>query len=212
MTFLIQHQWEIFIAAEILSFISLILFGVIRYFFNKRNLSLIFLLSFLGLFIVEGVLALLIYRETGEISMFQIVILIFILYACTFGINDFRKLDRWMRLKIGNLRGIELLTERDKEIIRRQKDPKYIAKINRYSSIFHLLIFAAVQIVFWSYEIKDLSQAMNYLTDLSWIGDDNYLASPYANEMMYNISMVWGIVFIIDFIYSWSYTICPSKS
>ena len=212
MNFLIQHQWEIFITAEILSFISLILFGVIRYFFNKRNVSHVFLLAFLGLFIVEGALALLIYRETGEISMFQIVILIFILYACTFGINDFRKLDRWMRLKIGNLRDVDLLTEKDKAIIRKQKDPKYIAKINRYSSIIHLLLFAAVQIVFWNYGVKDFNQAISYLTDLSWIGDDNYLASPYANEMMYNISMIWGLVFIIDFIYSWSYTIFPSKN
>ena len=212
MTFLIQHQWEIFIAAEILSFISLILFGFIRYFFNKRNLSLVFLLSFLGLFIVEGALALLIYRETGEISMFQVVILIFILYACTFGINDFKKLDRWMREKIGNWRDINLLTEKDREIMRRQKDPKHIAKINRYSSIIHLLLFVAVQIVFWSYGVQGFNEAMSFLADLSWIGNENYLESPYPNEMLYNISMIWGLVFVVDFIYSWSYTIFPKKA
>lgn len=211
MNFLLEYQWQIFILAEVLSLISLLLFGITRYLFNKYKISLIFLLTFLGLFVVEGGLALLIYLETGEISTFQIVILIFILYACTFGINDFRKLDRWMRKSIGKLRGIDLLTEKDKQIMNRQKDPKYIARINRYSAMVHLLIFVVAQAIFWGYGLGGFEQAMDYIKDLSWIGTENYLETPYPNETIYNISMIWGIVFIVDFIYSWSYTIFPGK-
>lgn len=36
--------------------------------------------------------------------------------------------------------------------------------------------------------------------------------SPYANEFMYSASMLWGIILVIDTIYSWSYTFFPSKS
>ena len=211
MNFLLDYQWEIFILAEILSIVSLLLFGVVRYLFRKRKMSLLFLFLFLVLLILEAALALVIYRETGEISTFQIVIMIFVVYACTFGINDFKKLDRWMKMKIGQWRGVDLLTEKDRRIMARQKDPKYIAKVNRYSAMIHLLIFVVAQAVFWSYGLNGFNEAMNYVSDLSWIGTENYLDTPYPNDVIYGISMIWVLVFIIDFIYSWSYTIFPSK-
>ena len=49
-------------------------------------------------------------------------------YAATFGISDFKKLDRWMRKHIGKWRGVELLADKDISIMGKQKDPKYIAK------------------------------------------------------------------------------------
>lgn len=33
-----------------------------------------------------------------------------------------------MRMKIGRWRGVELLTEKDRRIIERNKDPKFVAK------------------------------------------------------------------------------------
>lgn len=211
MDFIIDYQWEIFIIAEVLSLVSILLFGVVRYILSKQKLSLLFLLLFIGLLILEAALAILIFRETGEISTFQIIITIFVIYACTFGINDFKKLDRWMRLKIGNWRGVDLLTEKDKIVMNKQKDPRYIAKKYRYSSIIHLLIFIIVQAMFWFYSLNSMEEAVSYLTDLSWIGTENIEDAPYLNETLYRISMIWGFVFIIDFIYSWSYTIFPSK-
>ncbi|WP_042143420.1 hypothetical protein [Paucisalibacillus sp. EB02] len=211
MNFIVEYQWEIFIFAEVLSLGTLLLFGVVRYFFSKRKLSLIFILLFLILLMLEATLALFIYRETGEISTFQIVIIIFIIYACTFGISDFKKLDRWMRLRIGNWRGIDLLTEKDRYLMKQQRDPRYIAKRYRYSSIIHLLVFVIAQGIFWAYGLSGLDQALNYLTDLTWIGTENFHETPYPNDFIYGISLVWGLVFIIDFIYSWSYTIFPSK-
>lgn len=212
MSFLLEYQWEIFIVAEVLSFVALILFGIVRYGFGRRKSSLTFLAIFLGLLIFEAGLALILYQETGEISNFQIVIMIFILYACTFGINDFRKLDRWMRKKIGNFRGTDLLTEKDKEIMRRQKDPKHIARVNRISAMIHLLIFVVAQVSMWAYSLESFDEAKLYLTDLSWIGAENYQETPYVSDMMYGISMIWGIVFMVDFLYSWSYTIFPANS
>ncbi|QKY71605.1 hypothetical protein [Lentibacillus sp. CBA3610] len=211
MDFIVEFQWEIFIFAELLSLVSLLLFGGARYIFGKRELSLIFLLLFIVLLMLEAALALVIYRETGEISSFQIVIIIFLVYACTFGINDFKKLDRWMRLKIGKWRGIDLLTEKDKYVMKRQKDPEYIAKKYRYSSLIHLLIFTVAQVIFLGYGLSSFGQAFDYLSDLSWVGTENVHETPYPNEVILGISQIWGIVFIADFIYSWSYTIFPSK-
>lgn len=211
MDVILEYQWEVFIGIEVLSLVSLLLFGVVRYVFNKQKRSLSFLFLFVLLLFLEAALAIFIYRETGEFSTFQIVITIFVIYACTFGISDFKKLDRWMRLKIGNWRGTELLTEKDKYVMKKQKDPKYIAKKYRYSSMIYFLLFVIAQLIFLSYSLDSMEQAIPYLTDLSWIGTEYVEETPYSNETLYGISMVWGLVFIVDFMYSWSYTIFPAK-
>jgi len=173
---------------------------------------MLFILTFLVLLAVEALLAFMIYQVTGEISTFQIVIMVFIIYACTFGILDFKKLDRWMRIKIGKWRGVELLTEKDYRIMKRDKDPKYLAKKYRWTSTIHLIVFIVGQSVLWTYGTRDMDEMLSYLRDLSWIEAGTVKSSPYANETMYGIGMIWGIVFIADFIYSWSYTFFPAKS
>ncbi|MEW9677648.1 hypothetical protein ABRT01_15940 [Lentibacillus sp. L22] len=211
MELMLKFQWEIFITAEVLSMVSLLLFGVVRYVMNKKKLSLLFIVAFLVFLALEALLAILIYRITGEISTFQIVITIFVIYACTFGVIDFKKLDRWMRKKVGDWRGEELLTEKDYQVIERSKDPKYVARKYRWSSTVHLVVFVVVQLVFWMYGTANLEELFGYIRDLSWIEAGTYEESPYPNEAIYSIGMLWGIVFIVDFIWSWSYTIFPSK-
>lgn len=212
MAFILDFQWEIFITIEILLLVSLLLFGFVRYFLSKKRLSMLFIIAFLVLLILEALLALVLYRMTGEISTFQIVIAVFVLYACTFGIFDFLRLDRWMRRKIGKWRGVELLTEKDYDVIARNKNPKYIAKKYRWSSTVHLVVFLVVQSIFWMYGTKDIEEMFSYIRDLSWIETGRFEDSPYPNETIYSIGMLWGLIFIIDFIWSWSYTIFPSKT
>ncbi|TFJ92504.1 hypothetical protein [Lentibacillus salicampi] len=212
MEWIVDYQWEIFVTAEVLSMAALLLFGVVRYLLGKRTSSLMFLLAFLILLAAEAFLAILIYQETGEISTFQIIITVFVVYACTFGIFDFMKLDRWMRKTIGRWRGVELMTDKDYRIMKKNKDPKFIAKKYRWSSIAHLLVFIVVQGIFWSYGTDSIEDMIGYVTDLSWIESGTAADSPYANETVYGIGMVWGIAFAADFLYSWSYTLFPAKS
>ncbi|QBQ05168.1 hypothetical protein E2C16_05560 [Sporosarcina pasteurii] len=211
MAFIVSHQWGIFIIIEILSLVSLLLFGVFRYFLNKRKVSTIMILTFIALLLLEGLLAILVYTETNEISTFQIVVLIFILYACTFGVLDFLKLDRWMRKKVGEWRGTSLLTEKDTRILKRQKNSKYVAKKYRISSMTHTVIFIAGQWLLWSYGTNHMSEMLPYIKDWSWFTEGRFEASPYANETAYHIGVLWIIVFAVDFIYSWSYTLFPKR-
>ncbi|WP_343034913.1 hypothetical protein [Sporosarcina jiandibaonis] len=122
MQFIVQYQWEIFITIEILSVISLLLFGILRYLLNKQKLSSLAIIAFLVLLLIEASLGILIYQETKKISTFQIIIIIFVIYACTFGIFDFLKLDRWIRKVVGKWRHIELLTEKDYAVLKRRKN------------------------------------------------------------------------------------------
>lgn len=211
MQWLIDMQWTIFITIEILSFVTLIVFGVLRYGLDRKKLSLIAIYIFLILLILEALIGILIYRETGEISEFQIIVGIFVLYACTFGIFDFIKLDRWMRKIVGKWRHIELLTEKDYVVIRRQKDPRYLAKKYRLTATVHLFVFLIIQSILWYYGTGSLEAMLMYVKDFSWIESGTAENSPYANELSYSIGVIWGFVFIVDFIYSLSYTFFPSK-
>lgn len=208
---LLQYQWEIFIGIEITSVIFLLLFGFFRYFLGKKKLSLLFIIGFITLLFIEGLLALVIYQQTGEFETFQIVIIVFLIYACTFGINDFRNLDRWMRKKVGAWRHIDLLTEKDVEIMKKRKDPKHQARKFRISATIHLILFVIVQTIFWKLGTDSISEMLNYVKDLSWIETGDYKDSPYPNETLYAIGMIWMIIFVVDFIWSWSYTIFPAK-
>lgn len=208
---LTQYQWEIFISIEIISVICLLLFGFFRYFLGKEKLSILFIISFISLLFIEGLLAVVIYKQTGEFETIQLVIIIFLIYACTFGINDFRNLDRWMRKKIGAWRKVELLTEKDYAIMERNKNPKYIARKYRISSTIHLIIFLIAQFIFWSLGTDNISEMIGYLKDFSWIEAGVAEGSPYPNDTLFAIGVIWMIVFAVDFIWSWSYTIFPAK-
>ncbi|MEK5233436.1 hypothetical protein MHB42_17155 [Lysinibacillus sp. FSL K6-0232] len=209
MGLILEYNWELFILIELLSIGALILFGIFRYFFNKPRLSIMFIFFFLFMVILEGLLGLYVYHQTGEISTFQIVITVFIIYAFTFGIFDFIRLDRWMRRKIGTLRGVELLSDKDYKIIERNNNPKYIAKKYRKSSYIHLFIFVTVQAILWIIGTESIAEIKMYLSDFSWIEKGVAKESPYPNDVTFGIGIIWGIVFIADFIYSWSYTLFP---
>lgn len=211
MDLLLEYNWELFIAAEVLSVLALLLFGISRYWLIQGRTSYLFIGLFLLLLVLEALLGLYVYQQTGEISTFLIIITLFVLYACTFGIFDFIRLDRWMRSKIGKLRGVELLTDKDYRMIERTKDSKYKAKKYRLSSTIHLIVFFAGQYLLWSWGTSGLDEIISYASDLSWIEDGDFRNSPYQNDAMFAVGTIWGIVFVADFLYSWSYTLFPSS-
>ncbi|MBU8596374.1 hypothetical protein [Shouchella clausii] len=211
---IVEFAAPLFIAMELASLVCLLLFGVARYGLDKRGTSMIFIFLFVGITALEAGLGWLLYKETGELSTLQIIITVFVLYAVTFGIQDFKKLDRWMKQKIGRLRGIDLLTDKDREQIAKQKDPSYQARMYRRSSFAHLLVFLIAQTVFFALGTNNWDDALSYVRDLSWLSSESYnpTNSPYPNETIHSISMLWGVIFLIDTIYSWSYTFWPKRS
>src|SRR5699024_10054890 len=105
---------------------------------------------------------------TGEVTTFQIAIAVFIIYAATFGINDFKRLDRYIKEKVGKWRGVDLLTDKEKEIIEHLKDPKVIARRARYWFYAHsFVIIVGLSILWYLYGNKDYSPAY-FLTHFTW--------------------------------------------
>lgn len=74
-----------------------------------------------------------------------------------------------------------------------------------------LVIFAIGQVTFCSIGTDSIIEVKHYLTDFSWLDKGVAKDSPYPNDMMYGIGVIWGIVFIVNFFYSWSYILFPSK-
>src|SRR5699024_10310982 len=106
MDVLVQYKWGIFITLEVLSLVSLLVFCGVRYFLDQRKLSNLFIFLFLFFLFLEALLAFLIFQWTGEVSTIQIVIAVFLLYACTFGIADIKKIDLFMWEKISKVNDI----------------------------------------------------------------------------------------------------------
>lgn len=208
---LIYYQWEIFIVLEVLSFIFLFAFIVLRYITIKQKLSHLFLVLFFVCMVFEVALAFQVYRVTGELSTFQIVIGIFLIYACTFGISDFKKLDRYIKGKIEKWRGVQLLTEEDLIKMKQAKDPKVIARKNRIWWFAHAAVFVIAHFLFWQYYGSDINDFSFYLTDITWWEEEGFENGPFQDEMIDQISKIWTIIFGLDTIISWSYTFFPSK-
>lgn len=212
MDWISENTWPLFIiAAEIVSWLSLLLFLVVRYAFRKFKVSLWFLALFVLLTLFEGWLAWLDYQRTGEMATVQVVIILVLLYACTFGIGDFRKMDRWVKSKVGKWRGEDLLTEKDKEIMEKQRDPRYQARSNRRWWYVHVLLFAAGHLAFWMYSPYPGMTLLEMISSGSWFAEGFGETRPFGNETLNGISALWTVIFVIDTIVSLSYTLFPSK-
>lgn len=106
--FILQYKWMFFIIGEIVFWVSIIGFLVLRYVFKLEKLSkyliFVWLLSDVWLLII-GILD---YRKTGEFNTFQIVIVVALIYALTEGKKDLQKLENYIKRKVANWRGTTL--------------------------------------------------------------------------------------------------------
>lgn len=193
------------------SLVFLLAFLFVRYAIKNTPLSRSFLIAFIGMIVLEGILALGVYQQTGEIDTFQIVILIFIVYAFTFGISDFKRLDRWIKQKVGNWQGVDLLTVKDKQIMKQQKDPIYRARKYRREWAIHTVIFFIAHIFFFVFFGNEHLSFKEIMSDWTWLDDfdpvdvpDN---GPYRIGPLYLVSFVWVIAYAGDTINALYYTL-----
>ncbi|WP_234417364.1 MULTISPECIES: hypothetical protein [unclassified Lysinibacillus] len=108
MDIILEHKWFFLITAEIIFWVCAIAFLLLRYWYKLDKLSMF---AF-GVFIINdlwiALLAFMDYRRTGEFSIYQILIVIMIVYALTFGKSDFKKLDGIIKGRVAKIRGESL--------------------------------------------------------------------------------------------------------
>ncbi|WP_020061735.1 hypothetical protein [Bacillus sp. 123MFChir2] len=196
MNILTEYRWAFLIGAEIVFWSAAISFFLLRYAFRLRKASFIagIVLLLNELFILA--LGVVDYYETGEISQFQIIIVIILLYAVFYGKKDLRKLDLRIQRVIAKWRG---------EVLPMIEEPVELTgwahtKQELLHWVPHFIIFVGVHIVFFFlYGLVPLENISSWEADV------------FSNETANRVSKVWRIVFGVDTLITFSYVVFPKK-
>jgi len=203
-SFLMQYKWSIVIVAEILFFVLFGAFFIMKYWFNKPRIGYVFIVLLILNELFIALIAIYDYVETGKVSSFQVITVLFFIYLISLGKKDFLQLERFFKRKIAIWKGEPVPELPHKEIHKQEQYGKMHAKEERKGWYSHLLIFIIAQLIFINMSGFAGWQefSLNRLKNTFQIYEDNKI--NHANS-------VWGIILIIDFIWSFSYTIWPKK-
>lgn len=101
MTYLHTHGWILFLLSEGLTWLGIGAFFIFRYLLHFKRLSQVFLQLIILCTLFQVVLACIDYYYTGKISLFQIIIILFVLYGTTMGNSDFKRIDQLIQRRFG---------------------------------------------------------------------------------------------------------------
>lgn len=195
---LIEYKWIFLIGAEVFFWVCAAAFFLARYWFEMGRLGNLLLI----LIVVEEVLAnlfilglgVLDYQQARQITGYQVVTVAFILYALTLGRHDARRLDAYLKKKVARWKGQTLSPETPRRQVVKDKARRY-----RQSWYKHLMIFVVGQTVLLA-------------IGESWIPLVLAGRGPTGSSGLIAASWIWTIVFVIDTLWSLSYTIFPPRN
>ena len=195
MGLLLEHKWFLLVANEALFWALLALFLVARYVLGLGRASLVFLALFTADIAVLAALAILAYVRTGEFGAFGTVAVALIFYALIWGVEDFRKLDAYLKRKVAAHRGeaTTVATQR-----KTTPDTAREAGKERRGFYAHVALFAAGQLLL-------LAMGESWLAALP-AGD-----VPEGPSALMSAGRVWCVVLIVDGLWSLSYAVFPGR-
>lgn len=207
---LMQHKWFFLVGAEVFFWVLAGSFLVLRYWLGLRRAGA----AVLGLMLLNellvAVLGLLDYRRTGEFAGYQIVVLAFIVYALTFGKEDFRRLDRRIERIVVAWKGqAPPAPPSASHPARPALSGAEHSRKERRGWYGHLAIFVVGQTVFlamgesWPAMILTGELPPSALWTGKWSGAET--------SALTLASRVWCVVIIVDFVWSFSYTLFPRR-
>lgn len=205
--FILQYKWLFLIVGEVIFWVSLIGFFLLRYLFSLEKLSIYFI--FLWLFSDVWLLALGVfdYKHTGTFDTFQVIIVIFLIYALTFGRSDLKKLDLFIQRTVKRWRG-EPLQEKEQQEKRfgmafaLQQDKEFV---------LHLIMYVIVIAIFSFFveirDIADLFLAPNVGDLIKHLIENGLFDHPLLSK----VTGVWTLILLIDAVITASYFVSPRK-
>lgn len=144
------------------------------------------------------------YVDTGKFASFQIVTIIFYLYLLLAGKKDMMQLDQYFRKKVAKWKDASENTITSNPTFSKKlpQTEKEHAREERKGWYMHFAIFTIAQIIFLS--ISDFTGF--HALELNHIST---FFQVYSDEKMNRANGIWGIILIVDFIWSFSYSIWP---
>ncbi|MEK5080086.1 hypothetical protein MKX73_14245 [Solibacillus sp. FSL W7-1436] len=208
MDFILDYKWFFLITAEVVFWVCAIAFLLLRYWFQLNKLSLLVFIIFILNDLWIALLAYFDYQRTGEFSIYQIIIVIVIVYAMTFGKSDFKKLDAFIKRWVANKRGEPI----DKSLQPVKLYGKAYAIQEWKQFALHFVVFIIVHIGFAiGVGFSDSLQQIPLSDFFGMWFDDESGNFPFDNEGINKFSQVWLIILAIDFVITLSYTLFPKK-
>ncbi|WP_339264255.1 hypothetical protein MKY07_07410 [Solibacillus sp. FSL W7-1472] len=208
MDFILDYKWFFLITAEVVFWVCAIAFLLLRYWFKLKKLSLFVFVIFILNDLWIALLAYLDYQRTGEFSIYQIIIVIIIMYAMTFGKSDFKKLDAFIKRWVAKKRGEPI----DESLQPVKLYGKAYALHEWKQFAGHFVVFIIVHIGFAiAVGLSDSMQETPYNELFGMWFDDENSNFPFNNEGVNKFSQVWLLILAIDFVITLSYTLFPKK-
>lgn len=209
MDFILDNKWAFLIAAEVIFWISILAFLAMRYWYKLTKLSQLFFIIFIVNDLWIATMGFIDYLKTGEFSSYQMVILIVIIYASTYGKSDLRSLDAFIQKIVAKLKG-EPLPEVDRT---HELYGFEFAKKEWKQFLIHFMVFTIVHIAFLlifglSQQLDDM-QSMDALWK-TWFTDPQS-GLPFDHSGANNFSRIWVLVLAIDAVITLSYTLFPKS-
>lgn len=201
--FIIDYRWNLLILAEIFFWISLFIATTLRYWFEKPKAALlVFILTLVNeLWILYlGVLDL---RQTGKLSIFQIIVVIIILYTLVLGKYDLKKVDRFIYRTIARIRGKPITDSQEMKLYG-------MAKAKEELKVFslHVILFLGVHAVFYLmlYAVNQDAHPISSGELIPWLQEQ--FQNNYALVL---VNKIWSAFLLLDGIISFSYLLFPKN-
>ncbi|WP_332631586.1 hypothetical protein [Halalkalibacter flavus] len=191
MPFLYENGWILFILSEGLTWLAALLFFICRYRLKLDRVSQWCLTLIILCTLFQGLLAGINYYFTGKVSFFQIVIILFIIYASTLGSADFKRMDQYIQNKFEKHRKLLNTVEKIDHL------RPYI-KFRRQLFFIHTIAFIAIHIAWFAIDIN----TSNSLPAYQLFYFNEWLQHPHQglfHSPVFNIiSYMWSIVYLFD--------------
>lgn len=190
-SFMHEHGWLLFLISEGLTWLFIGLFFYCRYWLKFDRLSQVLLIVIIMINIFQIFLGCIDYYVTGEISFFQIVIVLFITYASTLGNADFKRLDQFIKKKINKYR---MYIDQDEELEALQSHIPY-----RMGLFFtHTIAFGFIHYIWFLFE-RDWFNSMidfNLFIVRTWFQSID--PTFFTSSIYIMTSYVWSIIYLFD--------------
>lgn len=196
MDYILEYKWFFLIGAEVSFWVLSFAFLLLRYMLDLDRASFVVL----ALIVVDNLfiagLGVVDYLRTGEFAAYQLIALAIIVYCLTLGKRDFKRLDAYMKRKVASWKG---RGSSFAEASPGKRAPREKAAGQRRGFYWRLAAFV-------------VGQAVLFAAGESWLAAQLAGGMIVEPSALMNAGRIWAMVFVVDAIWSFSYTFFPRRS
>jgi hypothetical protein len=187
--FLYENGWILFILSEALTWLAALIFFACRYLLRLERISNFCLLLIILCTIFQAFLAGVNYFFTGKVSFFQVVIILFIIYASTLGSSDFERIDKYLQQKFNKYRKLNS----------NEETPDSTTELNYRNGLFlfHTIAFSFMHLIWFCLDFLTMNYSFTHVFLFQqWISHPHQ--GIFHNSAFNIISYLWSIIYIFD--------------